>query len=932
MYRLRTFGSLSLEGSNLTGAKPLVLLTHLAIEGPQSRRRLAELFWPQAADPLNQLSVTLVRLTRLAPGTFRASATLVEATVGCDALELQSSLDAGDLDRARGLYRGQFLLGVKVRAASTELEEWIEDTKDRLARHLQSRLLACAGELIASGRRSQGTALVRAALKVADSSLLEADDLSLAHDLLTATSDFAAKSVRREVMSLGLARAVDGTEASPRRRRTDAKRLAVGAGARRERDRGGGFRLIGRDRERQLLLGLLTDERLRCVTVAGPGGVGKSVLARAVVDDLAVTGAFPGGIATIRCHGSAGTDVERAVHRALGVPVTAAGPDVENLDEAVASTPPVLLVLDDFDHLAGNSPWLGTVLETYPGLSVLITSVRPLRDLQEAVVHLDGMSAEGPFGGAAAELFLDRARCADGTFEFMANDLYHLRRLTALTGGLPLALEMAATLVTVMSLREIADEAARGATILSAEGSGERHRNLLAVFERCWATCDDRERSQMVKLAVFRGPFDRRSAQEVADVGPHELAGLMSRSLLARAAAGRFEVNAIFRGWLRDRLETAPDVLTEVMRRHAEYFAREAVAAGERLDSVEGGRWLARLDECRHDVLAAIEWTSNSGDTERTLDLLSPLAEYWVRRGCLDLVMPYYDRVASAAVPERLATRMADCLRAHAFARLATGQWRGVSDLLGRALELAEAGRDPRTLARVLNANGVLAIHRLLFSVAEEWYRKALVIATQHGFVDDVGRALNNLGDVRLYSGRPQQANAYYVQALDIERSIGNLQMVSNVLGSIGLVAAHQGRLADAERALRESLQLLTDLGITFSLATALEQYAALFVAAKRPQVAGRLFGAAETLRSRLGTPLEAFAALDQRLWLSKAAAILGEAALAAAVADGRLLDADAARDLAVAEGRRLAEHVAVRQGERGLIAPTPVNLDTASA
>lgn len=931
MYRLRTFGSLSLEGSDLSGSKPLVLLTHLAIEGPQSRRRLAGLFWPHAADPLNQLSVTLVRLARLAPGAFSASASLVEATVTCDALDLQSSLDADDLERARGLYRGRFLLGAKVRAASTELEEWIEDTGDRLARHLQSKLLARAGELIEGGQRSQGTALVRAALKVADSSLLAADDLSLAHDLLAATSDPATKTVRRELMSLGSSPAVENAEATPRRRRTDDRRAAAGAGVRREPDSKGSPRLIGRETERRLLLSLLTKERLRCVTVAGPGGVGKSALARAVVDDLRGAGAFPGGIVTVRCHGSTGTEVERAAQQALGIGVTPNGAHVRGLDEAVATAPPTLLVLDDFDHLAANSRWVSGLLAAVPGLSVLITSVRPLSDPEERVVHLAGMPAEGPFGGAAAELFLDRARRVDATFELRAYDLDHLRRLNALTGGLPLALEMAATLVTVMTLREIADEVARGANILSAAGSGERHQSLLAVIERCWADCEDTERHQMVRLAVFRGPFDRRAAREVADVGPHELAGLLGHSLLARSASGRFEVNAIFRGWLRDRLEDAPDVRVEVMRRHAEHFAREAVTAGERLDSAEGGSWLARLDACRHDILAAIEWTSLSGDTERTLELLSPLAEYWVRRGCLDLVMPFYDRVASAAVTERLATRMADCLRAHAFARLTTGAWRGVSDLLGRALELAEAGGDPRTLARVLNANGILAIHRLQFSVAEEWYRKALVIATQHGFSDDVGRALNNLGDVRLYSGRPQQANAYYVQALDIERSIGNLQMVSNVLGSLGLVAVHQGRLADAERALRESLQLLIDLGITFSLATALEQYAALFVAAKRPRLAGRLFGAAATLRSRLGTPLEAFAALDQRVWLSQAAGLLGEAALETALADGGLLDAETARDLAMAEGQRLAGNSSVRPGERARALVAPVNLDTAS-
>lgn len=914
MYRLLTLGSLEVEGRRYGQQKPLVLLSYLALEGVQERRHVAALFWPGASDPLNRLSVTLSRLSRDLPGSFEATPTTVRALAASDAAEMRQALRDGDLATARRLFRGPFLLGARVRGAGAELQDWVDSTRDGLAHALQRALLEAAAAPSAADT-DEAAALVREALSVADSSLLEPEDLAFVHRALARVGDPSAPRLARDLAALGL----DGDG--------EGGRDAVGLGRRPTAhlgphhaegpdDAAPDQRLLGRSAERAKLRELLVARRRRLVTVAGPGGVGKSLLARVVAGDLGGGDAFPGGVLFLDCQRAAtAAEALRQAYEALDVDAPVAGPDApvagpdpRNLAERLAVRGPTLLVLDDFDHLVAGADWLKELLDAARGVSCLVTASQPLGYREEDVLPLGGLPL-GPDGtGPATDLFLASARRADAAFELTPADAEHLVELHRLTGGLPLALELAAAWVTVMPVSGIAEALSADVAFLASplRDAPARHRSLIAVFERAWSLLDEPSRRQLRRVAAFRGPFDRAAAGALG-VGLEDLAALCRRSLLARLPSGRFVCQPTLRTWLDARSGDDPSATAEARDRHAHHFLSRARAAAQAFDTRDGGRWLAELDDERADLLAAIAWCWERGDLTGVVEFLQHTAQYWVRRGHLDLVLPWYERLSSLDVEGGEAGRLAACLNAYAFSLMVAGDPDSSARVLARALTLARRSGEARPLVRSLNLLGVLAVYQLELGVAEDRYLEAVAVARENGLADDVGRALNNIGDVKLFSGRPDLAEPFYLEALEMERALGNLQMTSNVLGSLALVAVHLGDLAVAERRLRESTRLLTELGIVFSLATALEQYAVLFTAAGRPELAGRVWGAAEALRDRLGTPLEPFAALEKVRWTRQAAERAGPAAFEAALHEGRSMPAEAARDLALREAAALA-------------------------
>lgn len=903
MYRLVTLGSLGVEGNGFARPKPLLLLTYLADEGAKDRRHLASLFWPYAPDPLNRLSVTLSRLSRTLPGSFEATPTMVRTQVATDAHELREALQRGDLETARRLYGGAFLLGVRVRGAGTELHEWIDACREELALGLQRALLGAASRRSSTGDDEGAARLVREALRVSDTSLLETHELGFAHAALDKVRDPLAARVARELAALGVE---VGSRSPP------APTVVVPVG----RHKGdatqpsrGWSPVLGRGEERSRLRELIAARGRRLVTVTGPGGVGKSTLARLVVDDLGAVGAFAGGIAFVECDRvTSAEDALRRSHQLLGLDMPPDDPLIERLVERLRARDPTLLVLDDFDHLVSEAGWVSRVLAGATTVSVLVTSTQPLGLREEAVFPLAGLPLDVDGTGPARHLFLEHARRADAGFDLTPSDAPDLVAMHELVGGIPLAIELAAAWAGVMPVSEIVRTVAVDVRHLRnpLRDPPARHQSIAAVFERAWGSLDAREREHLVRLAVFRGPFSPDAASGVG-VPVESLAVLCRKSLLTRRAPAGFACLPLLRSWLGTKTGALESVAENAGDRHATYFLNRARDAADGLDGRHGRRWLARLDAERDDVLAALEWRWDRGEVAEVAALLSATSRYWLRSGNAELALRWYERVAALAADDELALDVAACLDEYAFTLMIVGDTTSPEGLLERALSLTLEHEGSRPHVRALDLLGMLAACRLDFGPAEALLQDAFALARRHNLDGAAASALHHIGDVNLYGGRPEQAGPLYEESLDIERTEGNLQVTAGVLGGLGLVAAHEGELALAERRLRESLRILAELGIGFRLAAALERYAALFTAARRPLVAGRLWGAAEALRHRLGTPQAPFAELAKARWLCEAVELAGPESMASALEEGRSTGPDAARDLAFGEGTALA-------------------------
>ena len=202
-HHLQTLGHLDLVGAAFGREKPLLLLAYLSLHGAQPRRKVAQLFWPLAANPMNSLSVAITQLRRADVGLIEASETQVSAALSCDVPSFLAALQAGDLPTAQALYRGPFLADLTLSDLSQELEEWVMLTREGLADHYRSALLHLARQQAAQDL-SAAAHTAAAAYALSGTTPLTPAALREVYSLLSAAGHAQAAQVRQEAREVGL--------------------------------------------------------------------------------------------------------------------------------------------------------------------------------------------------------------------------------------------------------------------------------------------------------------------------------------------------------------------------------------------------------------------------------------------------------------------------------------------------------------------------------------------------------------------------------------------------------------------------------------------------------------------------------------------------------------------------------------------------------
>ncbi|MER3482731.1 MAG: SARP family transcriptional regulator, partial [Meiothermus sp.] len=245
---LRTLGSLELDSRRLRRGKMLILLAYLALEGPKPRRFLAELFWPEAADPMNSLKVTVHRLRKT--DTLFADEEKAWVRLECDVLELREHLRSGRLAEAIHLYKGPFLDGIDGEAGE-ELEDWLFSTRETIAREVRWGMLELAEREAGTGKFAEAAAWAEAAYGLVGAPFAEPEELLRLYPLLVAGGNPLSETVRREAAELGLNLSLTPEAARGRLRQS----------------------FMGRERELEKLSGLEPGE---WAWVRGGAGMGKT--------------------------------------------------------------------------------------------------------------------------------------------------------------------------------------------------------------------------------------------------------------------------------------------------------------------------------------------------------------------------------------------------------------------------------------------------------------------------------------------------------------------------------------------------------------------------------------------------------------------------------------------------------------------------------
>ncbi len=594
---------------------------------------------------------------------------------------------------------------------------------------------------------------------------------------------------------------------------------------------------IGRETEIEEVRRLLATTRL--LTVVGIGGAGKTRLALQVADRMVeeqAHGVYLVELAQVTDPGL----VVQTIAASLGVREDPGRPLIESLKSHL-QTRQMLLVLDNCEHLVDAVAGLATeLLGAAPGLRLLCTSREALAVAGEAAWRIPSLSVPDPRGLTdrntlesveAVRLFVERASEVVPGFVLTDQNAAAITQICRRLDGIPLAIELAASRVRVLTPDQIAarlDDRFR----LLAGGSRTampRQQTLKAAMDWSYDLLTPQEAAVLRRLAVFsRGcTLDAAEAVCAADgVGSSEVLDLLTRlvdkSLVVveeEDCENRYRLLETVKQYGRDKLVEFGEA-TAVRHRHLEWFLTLAERAGPKLRTAEQLEWLNQLDAEYDNIRGALEWALESAHEEVPARMAESLWWFWTLRGHITEGREWLNKtLARAKEPSRvraltlataglLAFFAADYPGATALGQesLAIGRDLGDGDATGYALAV---------LAMVAGARGE---YERATSLAEE----SLGLTTASGHPWEKGAVASILGSFAFQVGDFARAERLLREGLSVFKNLGDRWGIANALQWLGLLSRSRGDYARAAEMLEESLALSRQLGHNWGIASTL--------------------------------------------------------------------------------------------------------------
>jgi non-specific serine/threonine protein kinase len=647
---------------------------------------------------------------------------------------------------------------------------------------------------------------------------------------------------------------------------------------------------IGRESEMQQVQHLLAATRL--LTLTGVGGAGKTRLALQVAAEALAD--YPDGVWLVELAAlSQPSLLPQSVLQALG--------EREKPDRSAAETlldflrsKNMLLVLDNCEHLVAACARLAdSVLRSCPQVKILATSREALQIMGEQpwrvppMEHpaLDQLPSEEKelapmlLEYDACQLFVERARVQRPDFVLTRPDARALAHLCKHLDGIPLALELAAARMRVLSLEEINGRLGQRFRLLvgGSRTAQPRQQTLRSLIDWSYDLLNAQERTLLCRAAVFAGGWSLEAAEQVCSDPEEEpgeieaweildlLTSLIDKSLVVFEARGgaepRYRLLETIRLYAQERLAT--EDATALWSRHRDYYLALAETAASKLQGPEQTAWLERLETEHDNLRAALEWC-NQDETGAGagLQLVGALRRFWQVRGYLSEGRAWLEETlrregAAERTQERASALNGAGVLAHAQGDKAAsrafyeeslaisqelGDKRGITMLLSNlgllaneqgdnataralfeeSLAISRALDDKPGLNAVLNNLGVVAYDQGDYPTARAFHEESLSIKRELGDTWGIALSLQNLGNIALQESDYERARALFEEGWAIQRELGNKRGISMSLGNMALVAYYQQDYGRTRTLYTESLAISQELGDRSSCATTL--------------------------------------------------------------------------------------------------------------
>ena len=602
-----------------------------------------------------------------------------------------------------------------------------------------------------------------------------------------------------------------------------------------------------------------------------------------------------------------------AIANALGVMGEAGRPVIETVADHLADRE-LFLVLDNVEQVIEAAPVVPALLQAAPELRAVATSREPLRVEGEQEYAVPPMAVADPAIPAAPEqllayesiaLFVERARGVRPGFELEAGNSAAVADICGRLDGLPLAIELAAARVRLLSPRQIAERLDEAPPVLSGGGRDRpvRQQTMRGAIGWSYDMLDGAEASVFRRLAVFRGGSTLDAVEHVCDPAGDtlELVGsLVDKSLLRRVElvdGSRFEMLFVIRGFAKERLAENEDDERETRRRHARFMLELLQQGSPQLFGPEQPKWLDALELDHDNVRSALTWVVETGETELALELVSRCWRFWQMRGHLREGRERIDEALAMPGLDELPALHADALEAAGGVAYWMADWASADTRYAVCLDLRRQAGDPAPLAEAAYNLACVATYAAspFRSVdrADQLLAEALEIFRERDDRLGIAKVLwasgGNLADTR-----PEEAIPAFRESLAIYRELDDRFGEAWALHMLGLTEALTGDVVGAEAHLRESLDLFLAADDRSALSLLLNDFAVVATLRDDMPRGLRLHGAASAVEARSGVGLgvsETYIAdVLERMW-----AALPEDEAQGYFEEGRAMTADEA-------------------------------------
>jgi predicted ATPase/DNA-binding SARP family transcriptional activator len=637
---------------------------------------------------------------------------------------------------------------------------------------------------------------------------------------------------------------------------------------------------IGREKELKEIARVLSSSRL--LTLTGPGGVGKTRLAIQTANDA--NKKFKDCVFWVDLVGLSDENlIPQEIAQSLNIREISNEPLIETLKTHLKPKQ-ILIVLDNCEHLIrACAEYAEQLLAACPKLKVLATSVEALGLFNERTWQVPSLplpEMQGPLSlkdlkeFASIELFYERANNAKSGFVWDGRNAAPVAQICRRLDGIPLAIELAAARIKVLSVDEIAGRLDDRFSLLTAGSRTAipRHQTLRATIDWSYDLLTEPERILLRRLSVFAGAFTLEAAEAVCSQGMKQsdildlLGRLVDKSLVivesdSEVGDTRYRLLETIRQYALEKLVETGEA-SVIRDQHLYFYLSLAEKSEPYLFGHESAIWINRLDRELDNIRAAMEWSTNSGKAVAALRMAGSLAYFcyfWFARG--NLLSEWQHRIQIAlSLPEGMERTLA---RAKALNGLGFMYWADIDPTDNRseieeAFSIGQEFRDKWNVATALRNLGLLENIQGNYLEARSYLEISLEMWRDMGPEGKMGLSwtLTFLGDVALNQNAPNAARSIYEESVTILREIGDKNFLAYSLRRLGLLAWREKDYGRAIALCQESLGLNRELGDLRGVLACVSGFADIAVVQGKFARAAQIMAAVETQLVSMGMRL----------------------------------------------------------------------------